>query len=263
MEETMEQALLTYEIWHERLAHVGKTRFKALQRVTDIPDLKGVIVPKEKKCKGCILGKQSCKTFPSSTEMKFEPGECVSSDLQGPFEVQSMTGKRYFLGFRDKNSGYVKTFFTRTKTKEEIASILEDFISHNKALTGQDLKVWQTDGGGEFLNDLTDAILKKHNIVRRVTNADTPEENGQSERTNRTMLEGTRAIMLLLGLPKHLLAEVMSTMTKVHNVVPTHRPNGQTPRDIGDIRFEVSIGQIPGQYEDNWLISIPQKNHDW
>jgi hypothetical protein len=175
MGETMEQALLTYEIWHERLAHVGKTRFKALQMITDIADLKGIMVPKDKKCKGCILGKQSRKTFPSSKEMKFEPGECVSSDLQGPFEVQTINGKRYFLGFTDKNSGYVKAYFTRTKTKEEIASILEDFISHNKALTGRDLKVWQTDGGGEFLNESTNAILKKHNIVRRVTNTDTPE----------------------------------------------------------------------------------------
>jgi hypothetical protein len=213
------------------LAHVGKTRFKALQRITDIADLKGITIPKDQKCKGCILGKQSRRTFPSSKEMKFEPGECVSSDLQGPFEVQTIHGKRYFLGFTDKNSGYVKAYFTRTKTKEEIASILEDFISHNKALTGRDLKVWQTDGGGEFLNELTDAILKKHNIVRRVTNADTPEENGQSESANRTMLEGTQAIMLLLGLPKHLWAEVMSTMTKVHNVVPTNRLNRGISRD--------------------------------
>jgi hypothetical protein len=87
--------LLTFE-------RQGLKHFKG---VTDIPDLKGVIVPKEKKCKGCILGKQSHKTFPSSTEMKLAPGECVSLDLQGPFEVQTTTGKRYFLGFTDRNSG--------------------------------------------------------------------------------------------------------------------------------------------------------------
>jgi hypothetical protein len=129
--------------------------------------------------------------------MKFKAGECASSDLQGPFDVQSTAGRKYFLSFTDKASGYVTSYFTRTKTKEEIAPILKRYISRNRALTGRDLKVWQTDGGGEFLNELTDKILLESNIVRRVSNADTPEENGLSERTNRMMLEGTKAIMLM------------------------------------------------------------------
>jgi hypothetical protein len=65
VQETTEQALLTYEIWHERLAHIGKARLKTLQKITDVEDLKETTVPKEKKCKGCILGKQSRKSFPS------------------------------------------------------------------------------------------------------------------------------------------------------------------------------------------------------
>jgi hypothetical protein len=175
---------LTYKIWHKRLTHIGKTRFKALQKIMDVEDIKETIVPKEKKCKGCILGKQSRKLFPFSTEIKFKAGECVSSDLQGPFDEQSDAGKKYFLSFTDKASGYVTSYFTRTKTKEEIALILRRYISRNRALTGRDLKVWQTNGGGECLNELTDKILLENNVVRRVSNMDTPEENGLLERRN-------------------------------------------------------------------------------
>jgi hypothetical protein len=64
------------------------------------------------------------------------------------------------------------------------------------------------------------------------------------------MLEGTKVIMLLLGLPNHLWAELMSTITKIHNIVPTSRLNEGTPRDT----FTQHKESWP-QVKDLWHIS--------
>jgi hypothetical protein len=70
--------------------------------------------------------------------MHFEVEECTSTDLQGPFEVFSATGKKYFLSFTDKASGYITLYFTCTITKGEIVPILKEYISCNRVLTGKD-----------------------------------------------------------------------------------------------------------------------------
>jgi transposase InsO family protein len=66
------------------------------------------------------------------------------------------------------------------------------------------IKRLQTDRGGEYLSEAFTARLKSKGTVRSLTVHDTPEENGVSERLNRTLLEHARAMHLAANLPKFL-----------------------------------------------------------
>ena len=54
---------------------------------------------------------------------------------------------------------------------------------------GAKVKVLHTDRGGEFLSEEFSAFLDANGTIRKLTTHDTPEYNGISEHSNRTLLE--------------------------------------------------------------------------
>ena len=53
-----------YEIWHQRLGHMGKSKFLELKnkRMVDDINLIDNIMPNDKLCEACIFGKQAHQT---------------------------------------------------------------------------------------------------------------------------------------------------------------------------------------------------------
>jgi len=72
----------------------------------------------------------------------------------------------------------------------------------------------------------------------------TPQHNGVSERMNRTLVEGARAMLHGAGLPKNLWAEAINTKCYVVNRSPSRSLNNSTPYekwenkqpDLSDLR---------------------------
>ena len=64
--------------------------------------------------------------------------------------------------------------------------------------TGKHLTTLQTDGGkgGEFFNEDLKDYCQQHGIHHRSSTSYTPEQNGRAERTNRTVLEGIRSLLI-------------------------------------------------------------------
>jgi len=76
-----------YQRWHDKLGHLGK---KILQKC----NIKGLKIPKENvKCDPCVQGKihRLGHTSKSGRENIYLPGECIHTDLQGPW-VRSRVG---------------------------------------------------------------------------------------------------------------------------------------------------------------------------
>ena len=80
------------------------------------------------------------------------------------------------------------------KEKSEVDSILTDVIRKAKAL-GHVVHEFLSDNGGEFDNEKVRNVLNKNGIVHRLTAPYTPEQNGNTERENRTVNEMARTLM--------------------------------------------------------------------
>ena len=84
--------------------------------------------------------------------------------------------------------------------------MLEKFKEYKKEVENQlrkKIKRLRTDGGGEYQKALQ-SYLKEHGIIHETTAPYSPEQNGISERANRTLMERVKAIIAETGLPKTL-----------------------------------------------------------
>ena len=94
------------------------------------------------------------------------------------------------------------------------------------------------------MNNENDAWFKEKGIRHETSAPYTPEQNGTAERTNRTLLDIVRCMLISSGLPSSLWAEAVSYATYIRNRVlsrtgeltPYHFWNGKKP-DLSKIRI--------------------------
>ena len=67
--------------------------------------------------------------------------------------------------------------------------------------TGKRLKCLRFDNGGEYYREEFDSYCSHNGICREKTVPGTPQENGVSERMNRTIMERARCMICMQGFP--------------------------------------------------------------
>ena len=90
-----------------------------------------------------------------------------------------------------------------------------------------------TDNGGEYLSSAFQNYLKEKGIRHELTMPHSPQQNGVSERMNRTQVESARSMIAHAGLSNIFLAEAAAY---VRNRLPTVALNcllytSPSPRD--------------------------------
>lgn len=215
------------QLYHERWGHQDKRHVKkVLERVSGIK-----VNMTNQICEPCIYGKAHRLPFGSRPKATI-PGELVSADVCGPFENESFQKKRYFVLFKDSFTKFRFCVFMREKS--EVSNALESFLAHVVA-QGHVVKELLTDNGGEFENAAVKRILGKHGIGHRLTAPYTPEQNGLSERENRTLVEMARTFMYSnedAHFPKALWAELVRTAVYVLNRTGKSSVEDKTPHEL-------------------------------
>jgi hypothetical protein len=111
------------ELWHRRYAHINYQALPFLRKVVErIPELKST---HEGICKGCALGKNIKKSFPSSNNISKETLDLIHSDVFGPMPVKYLGGDLYYLTFIDDYSR--KTWLYLLKSKDEVFIKFQEF----------------------------------------------------------------------------------------------------------------------------------------
>jgi hypothetical protein len=118
-------------------------------------------------------------------------------------QEKSLSGVLYYLAIKDKASGFRQVFFL--KKKSEVAGKFKIYIPSFQNETGKLIKAIRTDNGTEFKGqDWT--WVDEMGIKRQYTIPFTPQQNGASERDNRTIVEAARSA--LYG-RKHLVSSLV------------------------------------------------------
>ena len=68
--------------------------------------------------------------------------------------------------------------------------------------SGKKIKTLRSDNGGGFVKNEFEAFLSKHGIQHQKTVPYTPQQNGVTERKNRTLVEMARCMLYSKGLIK-------------------------------------------------------------
>lgn len=199
----------TMQLYHERLAHQNKRHIKAT-----VKRELGLDLPLDKEtCEGCIYGKAHRLKFGTRTRAS-APGELVHTDVCGPFQP-SYSKLQYYVLFKDDYTGYRMVYFLRRKSevKDKLALMLAETET-----AGYTVKCLLSDNGGEFDNKSVRDILNSRGIQQRLVAPYTPEQNGTSERENRTLVETARSMMYAHeAMPQEIWAELINTAAYILN----------------------------------------------
>jgi hypothetical protein len=113
--------------------------------VVGIPKLKLV---HEGVCRGCTLGKNIKKPFPSSENRSKGILDIIHSDVCGHMPMKSLGGSLYYVMFTNDLSR--NTWLYLLKTKDEVFSKFQEFKAEVENLTYKKIKTIRSDNGREY-----------------------------------------------------------------------------------------------------------------
>ena len=198
----------------------------AAQQIVD-----GLIVPANspiptQPCPGCMAGKMERSPFPTGRTRATQIGQLIHSDVCGPMHIETPNGARFFVLFTDDYSGYRAVYFL--KFKSEVADHFKEYADHLYTETGQRIHTLRSDNGGEFTSQSFQEWMSERGIRAETSAPHTPEQNGVSERANRTIVEGARCLLHAKHLPLELWGEAISCAVYTLNRV-TSKATPNTP----------------------------------
>lgn len=214
-------------LWHKRLGHYNLASIQFAQRKGLVRDLPVIEVCSD-VCESCQLGKQHRLPFPISGAWRAnEKLELVHSDVCGPMSNPSLSDNKYFILFIDDFTRMTWVYFL--KQKSEVFSVFKKFKALVEAQSGCKLKTLRTDNGKEYTSGDFNQFCEDLGIQHQLTVSYSPQQNGVSERKNRSVLEMARCMIFEKKMPKFFLAEAVNTAVYLQNRLPTRAVNGMTP----------------------------------
>ena len=204
------------DLWHQRLGHVHESRLK---KCVQNDFVRGIDIEKITElsfCEGCLAGKMCRKPFPTVGEIRSTRKlQLVHSNVCGPMQTQSIGGAKYFVTFIDDYTRCCAVYFM--KHKSEVLDKFKEFEVTTTNDAGRAIGTLRTDNGGEYLSSAFQNYLKEKGIRHEMTVPHSPQQNGVSERMNRTLVESARSMIAHAGLSNIFWAEAISAAAYVRN----------------------------------------------
>jgi hypothetical protein len=225
---------------HFVLGHISPEAIKRLVREDMVSGIEIDIDTPVEECQKCIEAKMKrtniAKSHPDPRSSK--AGEYIHSDIWGPAQTTAKGGFKYYIQFKDDFTRFNQLYLM--KNKNDAFSCYKPFAAWMKTQHGLDIKTFHSDAGGEFRSGEFDTYLRNMGTEPSYTAHDTPEKNGVAERTNYTLLDYTRAMLVDSGLPKSLWGHAIQYAVWLSNRMPTKAlaKHSKTP-------YEMLYGQKP------------------
>ncbi|TXG46600.1 hypothetical protein EZV62_027900 [Acer yangbiense] len=189
-------------LWHKRYGHFNMDVLKYLQEHDMVRDMQAISHTSDDLCDACQLGKMHRKPFSSENVTRAKNKlELVHTDLCGPMSVPTYSQNNVFKKFR---------------------AMVE-------SESGCKIKKLRSDNGKEYTSNEFNMFCEDMGITHQLTVSYTPQQNGVSEKKNRTVMEMARCLMAEKKLPKNFWAEAVYTAVYLLNKLPTRAVQGKTP----------------------------------
>ena len=223
-------------LWHERLAHIDPQSLERLQNMSTTLDLKHI--PHEDcTCEACVSSAMRDVAHRDNIAKEAKkPYDVVFSDLEGPMSVAGYDGSRYFVTFHDAFSKESEIYLI--KYKSEMPAMYRRYKALKERLQeGQVIRRLHADGGGEYMGNNFQYDLKEEGTIFTYSVPASQQQNGAAERLNQTLLNKSKKMMNLSGLPTKYWPLSCLYANYCRNICPTSG-NHITP-------FEIISGREP------------------
>jgi len=231
--------------WHSRLGHLGAQNIKRMQRDNMVIGLEGENLSLEPNCGVCTQGKMMAKLPTKHIDGgkgTTEKLQIIHSDVCGPIEPVGLNGERYFVSFTDDFTR--RTWVYTMKAKSEVLQNFKTFVElvHNKG--SQRIQILLSDNGGEYIGNSFKQFCKEKGIEQWFSSPFSPNQNGVSERFNRTSEEIVRCLFGNTNLPLKLWPEALFTAVHLKNRFPHSALRGNITPDEAWFGIKPSVKHL-------------------
>ena len=240
-------SLIDDNLLHRRFCHLNYESMRNMIRNNSVRGLDPNIEIKNDFCESCCDGKIHRNPFPSKTDnhKKYGVLGLIHTDVCGKLTPQSMGGGSYFVTFIDDFSRYCWVYIL--KQKSEVFDTFKAWKAMVENMYDSKIKVVRSDNGGEYVSREFENFLRKEGILHQTSIPKTPQQNGVSERKNRSLVERVRSMISDAGLPKTFWAEALNTANHVMNRSPSAAINNMTPYEkLNNIKPKVDYFKVFG-----------------
>ena len=235
------------EIWHNRLGHANFKMIKKLSESVEGLNINFKDKNSNLECEVCVATKMVKQPFFTSTTRATKPLERIHTDISGPFRVNTkFDSHRYLITFTDDFSRFVKVYTMKYKSdtlkslQKYIADIgkpetiiIDDQTKDQNPVNQRKIRTIRSDNGGEYTSNAFKKFCIDNGIKNEYTIVHTPEQNGTSERQNRTLTEGTRAILKAAQVPPEWWGCGVKTIAYIRNrCLTSANSDNKTPYEL-------------------------------
>ena len=238
---------ISLELLHRRMAHFdhGMLEHMVNKGALDVRLADKV----HRVCDICRANKITRRSVPRQREhepVEEKPFGRVWTDVKGPVS-RDFWGNRYMVTFTCEVTRWSCVYFCRKKS--EVKDRLVEFLEYVKRL-GHVVKVISSDGGGEYTASEFASVASDFNricadrgITQTFTSPYTPEQNGVSERLNRTLIEHATSLLHESALAKEFWSFAVKHVCWLRNRL-WHR-SLQKEIGVGISPFQALFGRAP------------------
>ncbi|KAF1318445.1 Integrase catalytic core protein, partial [Globisporangium splendens] len=180
-------------LWHLRLGHIGHGGLETIVKKKLGTGIDLTSVSKWELCDGCAIGKQTRASFHDSTKVRSNSLlDIVHSDVCGPMQTQTFSGKRYFATFIDDKSRYCVVYLMQSisskllKLTRGVLLRVRFFgvcTEHEKAYAVRDIASGRVfvSRDAKFMEDVFDDGQRHGGATTKQANIDIVDDNTDEE----------------------------------------------------------------------------------
>ncbi|GJZ38418.1 retrovirus-related pol polyprotein from transposon TNT 1-94 [Tanacetum coccineum] len=218
-------------LWHRCLSYLNFSAVNHLAirvLVRGLPKLK---FKKDHLCSACAVDKSKKKPHkPKYGDTNQEKLYLLHMDLCGPMRVASVNGKNYILVIVYDYSRF--TWVKCLRSKEEAPDFIIKFLKMIQVRLKTHVRRIITDNGTEFVNQTLCEYYEKVGFSHETFVALSPQQNGVVERSNRTLIEAARTMLIYAKTLLFLWTEAVATTCYTQNRSIIHLRHGKTPYEL-------------------------------
>ncbi|SGY49785.1 BQ5605_C001g00817 [Microbotryum silenes-dioicae] len=217
-------------LWHRRFGHPSPQTIIDMARGGAV---QGLVFSDKliSDCLHCVLAKSKRSPFTIKATVATEILERVCIDL-GFVPEPDHQGRTVYLAIVDQHSCGRWVFPLSSNSSEGVIEAFNTFRTSVENMTGKKIRFVRSDNGGEFTSKMFETYFKTNGIIHERTAPYTPENNGQVERLNGSIMTTVKAMLHDANLPKTFWSYAMQAAVYLSNRTTVARLNGVTPYEI-------------------------------
>lgn len=183
------------DIWYEWHRRLGHSNFDNVNRIRSEIGLNSR--PMKLQCEACVIAKLTRCHFSAADVNYPSPLDLIHTDTSGTIRVHNPYNYTSYITFTDHATRY--SFVYLLTSKADVHKIFDNFMKKVQNIFNTKIKRIRSDNGTEYTCSKFQEIITQHGIHHQFTIPATPEQDGISERLNRTIGEGVRTLLLDSG----------------------------------------------------------------